>query len=174
MRRCNIALTMSEMDSVKEPSQSTQAVEELTLALERAAEKAAESRQRKVRKDSDVIFTLAELDWFSRNAYNLSLRSIEEWCEKTSLRLLGACIKFISACPPDQDTASRIGSSVRLMFCRYLSACLCTELARREDNVENQEDTYLEVWKHVAEFRLTWRSIENDLTDVQKDDLRDK
>ncbi|RPA87005.1 SPO22-domain-containing protein [Ascobolus immersus RN42] len=172
--RCNIALSMTELDTTKEPSQNTKAVGDLTVAFENAAKKADECRHRKVRKSSEVVFTVLELDWFSRNAYNLALRSIEEWCERTSLRLLSTCLKFISAYPADQDTGSKVENGIRLLFCRYLSACLSAELARREDNIENQEDTYLEVWKHVAEFRNTWRAIEENLTDTQKNDLRDK
>ena len=84
---------MTELETIKDASQSIQAVEDLAVTFENAAKKANEYGHRKAMKGSDVTFTVLELDWFSRNAYNLALRSIEEWCERTSLRLLGACIK---------------------------------------------------------------------------------
>lgn len=38
-------------------------------------------------------FSLAELDWFSRNSYNLALKVCAVWAPEHSLRLVQACIK---------------------------------------------------------------------------------
>lgn len=75
----------------------------LTLGL--AVEQAEKSRctnnhlQRKRRNTDDhprVIFTVKELEWFSRTTYNIGLTSIEKWHPSISLRILNTCIKVFT------------------------------------------------------------------------------
>jgi len=39
------------------------------------------------------LFSVVELDWFSRNSYNLALKSCAEWSPRQTLRLLQASLK---------------------------------------------------------------------------------
>ncbi|KAI9697243.1 MAG: hypothetical protein M1836_004807 [Candelina mexicana] len=132
-----------------------------------AATQAKQSR----RDPSNQIFTIAELDWFSRNSYNLSLKSCAEWYPKQTLRLLQACIKFMDLYPKDMDTATLADLSLRRIFCDFLCACLIIVLARSEDVIEAQLQYYLNLRSHVRDFRTRLPDQINRLEGGAKDDL---
>src|SRR5690554_3448747 len=64
----------------------------VVLALER--QKEDESSKRKP-------FTVDELDWFSRNAYNLALKNTATWELRFVVRMLTACANIIGHFPSD-------------------------------------------------------------------------
>lgn len=112
-----------------------------------AAAKAKTSRKS---KDSQLFSTM-ELEWFSRNSYNLALSSSATWDPRQTLRLLQASIKvvvqlihtafaltqqqFIELYPEDMDTVTLADLSLRRIFCDFMAGCLLIVLARSEDRV---------------------------------------
>lgn len=95
---------------------------------------------------------MGELDWFSKNAYNLALKFSIIWEPREVLRMLQVCIKFISLYPEGMSEHNTDDLSLRRMFCDYLAATLLIILARAEDNIEKQLQDYLVVRKHVESF----------------------
>lgn len=57
--------------------------------ISKAAAKAKSSCQ----SSEDQHFPLVELDWFSRNSYNLALRVCSKWDPNQTLKLVQACLK---------------------------------------------------------------------------------
>lgn len=57
---------------------------------------AAKAKMLRKSKDSPLFSTL-ELDWFSRNSYNLALKSSATWDPRQTLRLLQASTKVFYA-----------------------------------------------------------------------------
>lgn len=45
------------------------------------------------RDPKDTMFSMAELDWFSRNSYNLALKYCTVWEPSQTLGLLQTCLK---------------------------------------------------------------------------------
>ncbi|KAI9718236.1 MAG: hypothetical protein M1812_004226 [Candelaria pacifica] len=124
------------------------------------------------RKDpTNQVFTITELDWFSRNSYNLSLSSCAKWYPKQTLRLLQACIKFMDLYPKDMDASTLADLSLRRMFCDFLCACLIIVIARSEDVIETQLQYYLNLRSHVSEFRKRVQDQVTRLEGGAKDDL---
>jgi hypothetical protein len=95
------------------------------------------------------LFTAQEFEWFSKNAYNLSLKYCAEVPPNLLVRLLDCCtevsldrhfcsnnadkVQFIKLLiEKDQSTESDL--CLRLVFCEFLAACTYTTLARAEDN----------------------------------------
>ncbi len=60
--------------------------------LEAAAQAKASRRNAK-----DELFSLSELNWFSRNSYNLALKVCTDWEPHRTLRLVTACLKARSS-----------------------------------------------------------------------------
>ena len=95
-----------------------------------------------------------ELDWFSRNSYNIALKNCAEWSPTQTLRLLQACLEvksaispfkeiltflqFIDQYPSNIDVNSRADQSLRRMFCDFLCGSLLIMIARREDRISEQ------------------------------------
>jgi len=98
------------------------------------------------------LFNINELDWFSKNAYNLALNHAADWAPRKVLRILQSCIAFIGLYPKDIDQQASDDLSLRLIFCHFLAAVLLISLARAEDNIEVQLQDYLLIRKNVKSF----------------------
>lgn len=58
---------------------------------------AVQARRAKADPSNDM-FSLEELDWFSRNTYNLALRILNTWQPEQTIRLVRGCIKVKTPC----------------------------------------------------------------------------
>ncbi|PQE27929.1 hypothetical protein CJF30_00009126 [Rutstroemia sp. NJR-2017a BBW] len=122
------------------------------------------------------VWTLLELEWFSRNTYNLSLKNLSLWDPRQSLRLLTCCIGFIDLYPADIGSHAHDDITLRKMFCNFTSATALVSLARSEDLIETQLQDYLNLRKHVASFdSLLQEKLEpGKLEELTADDLLQK
>lgn len=99
-----------------------------------------------------TTWTILELEWFSRNAYNLSLKYLSIWTTTHSLRMLTACIAFINHYPQDIGQEAHDDITLRKMFCNFCAATTYVSIARAEQDVEVQLQYYLDLRKHVRSF----------------------
>jgi hypothetical protein len=113
----------------------------VVLALERQKEGNPSERK---------LFTVDELDWFSRNAYNLALKNTAAWDLRCVVRMLAACVKIISHFPPDMG--SKVELSLKTLFSHFVISSALVALARTQDNVETQREDYAAMRKHVLAF----------------------
>lgn len=105
------------------------------------------------RNAANDLFSLAELDWFSRNTYNLALKFCTSWNPEQTLRLVQSCLnvsrtsladfhsdvaQFIGLYPAAIDLNVTADLSLRRLFCDFLCGSLLIVLARCEDNIEQQ------------------------------------
>lgn len=116
-------------------------ISSVVLALER--QKDDDSSKRK-------LFTVDELDWFSRNAYNLALKNTAAWELRSVVRMLTACANIISHFP--SDAGSKIELSLKTLFSHFVISSALIALARTQDNVEKQREDYATMRKHAMAF----------------------
>lgn len=135
---------------------------------------AAAKRARVLKKEPDVIWTIDELHWFSKNSYNLAVKHLVDWDARHLIRLLACCIEFIDQYPQDINQQILDDLSLRKMFCDFISATSLISLARGEDNVENQLQLYLQLRKHVESFDMQLQNKEGNLEVEADTDLRRK
>ncbi|KAK3941777.1 meiosis protein SPO22/ZIP4 like-domain-containing protein [Diplogelasinospora grovesii] len=96
------------------------------------------------------LFNIDELDWFSRNAYNLALSHTKIWDLRCIGRMLTACVKIISHFPPDPESQVEVG--LKALFSRFMIASGLVPLARAQDDVQAQVQDYRLIREHVAAF----------------------
>lgn len=96
------------------------------------------------------LFTIDELEWFSRNAYNLALKNTATWELRSIVRMLNACVNIISHFP--SGIGSTVELSLKTLFSRFVIASALVSLARTQDNVEKQLHDYSAMRKHIAAF----------------------
>jgi hypothetical protein len=120
------------------------------------------------------MFDSTELNWFSKNAYNLALKFSAEWDPLNILRLLQSCIKFIELYPSDISQQLADDLSLRLIFCHFLATVLLISLARMEDNVEAQLQYYLMIRQHVRSYDTNLQEKLDKLEDGPAEDLLNK
>jgi hypothetical protein len=82
------------------------------------------------------LFTTVEIEWFSKNAYNIALKYCAEMPPGLLVRLLSCCAEFIKLLRDKTRPNANGDLCLRLVFCEFLAACAYTTLARAEDNTE--------------------------------------
>lgn len=95
-------------------------------------------------------FNTDELEWFSRNAYNLALKNTAKWDLRYVVRMLTACVCILSYFPP--DLASEPDISLKSLFARFVISSALISLARTHDNIEKQRRDYGKTRLHVTAF----------------------
>ena len=155
--------------------ESTKAWTELNIEALCALFEGAVTQAKRLRKNiSNQVFTTAELDWFSRNAYNLALRACATWPPSQTMRMIHVCIKFIELFPQDIDAQSAEDLRLRRAFCNFLGCSLLTAVARNEDHVERQVQNYADARKHAQEFRSYLQLRPERTSGPPDDDLEQK
>jgi hypothetical protein len=166
--RCTARLLIREVDNPA--SEVANAVDDICKIFEAAATQAEASRRDAVTN----AFSLAELDWFSKNSYNLGLKVCTSWNPGQTLRLVKSCLTFIDLHPVTVEAGVAADLSLRRLFCDFLCSSLLVVLARNEDKVEEQLQHYLNLRKVVDDFRRHVKDQLNQLKGGAKDDLRRK
>ncbi|KAJ4405152.1 sporulation-specific protein 22 [Neurospora sp. IMI 360204] len=96
------------------------------------------------------LFTIDELEWFSRNAFNLALKHTTTWDLRCVVRLLTACVNIISHFP--SDVASQVEVTLKALFSRFIIASALISFARTQDNVKEQLEDFQLMRNHVLAF----------------------
>ena len=123
---------------------------------------------------SETVWTVLELDWFSKNSYNLAIKNLANWNPQHSLRMLLCCIAFIDQFPTDIDEPTSNDLWLRKMFCEFSSATALVALARMEDVIETQLQNYLSLRKHVENFDSLLQERLEGLEEGPRNDLLQK
>ncbi|KAL2135925.1 hypothetical protein VTI74DRAFT_6308 [Chaetomium olivicolor] len=113
----------------------------VVLALEHQREDTSSGRK---------LFTVDELEWFSRNAYNLALKNTASWELRCVVRILTACVNIIHHFP--SDIGSKVELSLKILFSHFVISSALVALARTQDNIEKQLRDYCTMRKHVMAF----------------------
>ncbi|KAI1106803.1 SPO22-domain-containing protein [Jackrogersella minutella] len=131
--------------------------------------------QRDPRDDQgNKLFTVEELNWFCKNAYNLGLKNMHTWQPRQSIRIFQCCNSIISQYPQDIPVETANDLSLRTLFCHFLAATVLIALARSEDNIETQLQDYLMMRNHIKGFDEGLEARLNTLDEVSRDDLQMK
>jgi hypothetical protein len=125
-------------------------------------------------KGVDSTWTIDELEWFSKNSYNLAIKNLSDWNPRSSLRILKSCLDFMSQYPNDLSEQTYEDLSLRKMFCAFSAATALISLARAEDNIEVQMQDYLDVRKHVDSFDTLLQEKLDSMYEDMEQDLRRK
>lgn len=119
----------------------------------------------------DSVWDIRELDWFSKNSYNLVIKNISSWSPRHSLQMLTCCIAFIDQYPKDISDQISDDLCLRKMFCEFSAVTALLALARGGDNIEVQLQDYLNLRKHVDSFDALLQEKTGKLGEEAEEDL---
>jgi len=119
----------------------------------------------------DTVWEVRELDWFSKNSYNLVIKNLSTWTPRHSLRMLTCCIAFINHYPNDISDQVSEDLCLRKMFCEFSAVTALLALARGEVNIEIQLQDYLNLRKHVESFDTLLQEKVGKLGEDAEEDL---
>lgn len=98
------------------------------------------------------VFTIPELHWFRKNAYNVGATNCHAWPLPHIIRIFSACLSFIDCYPKDIPLADETELRLMGMRCHFVVGAALISLARAEDRMDEQLQRYLEARHHVAAF----------------------
>lgn len=157
--RCTARMMIAELGSSDCPAPHH--VEELVLLFERAAKNIPPIRQ-----GSDSQWR-SEVQWWSKNCYNLALRLCGNIQLEHLVRLLAVCTRFMDSYPTDGDRLDADDLRQRRLLCHFLSATALTVLGRenRDNNPDRTRECYC-----LARTKIS--SFTKHITDWQPADLQ--
>lgn len=129
---------------------------------------------KKSHQSGSEAWTLPEIEWFSKNSYNLAIKHLSIWLPRYSLRMIISCIAFIDQYPTNVAESVSDDLSLRKIFCSFSAATALIVMARREDVIEAQLQHYLNVRKYVDVFNQQLHQRIENLELEPAQDLRKK
>lgn len=144
--RCT-ARFLSRRAADKHPESESHAIQLCNLF-----DTAATQAQKALLGGHNHSFSVTELDWFSRNTYNLALKFCTTWNSESILSLLKSCQRFIELYPEDLSQHVKSDLSLRQSFCSFLSCSLWVILARKQKDPVCQ----LQYDRNVRKAVETW------------------
>lgn len=152
--RCTARLLIGELDA-KERSIDDM-VEELVLLFERAG-----ANIKVIRQGTDDQWR-AEIQWWSKNAYNLALRLCADIHPEHLVRLLTVCVHFLECYPKDGGLMHNDVLVRRMSLCHFLSTSALIVLARSsEEGSEYALQCYLQGRREIASFKTQAKRLED-------------
>ncbi|KAI6994451.1 hypothetical protein KC329_g2826 [Hortaea werneckii] len=151
--RCTARLMMKELEAQGSPS--NEATEEIVSLFERARDNVKVLRQ-----GTDDQWRV-EVQWWSKNAYNLALKVCDTIHPEHLVRLLTVCIRFPDCYPNGGGPMHAEDVLRRKSSCHFISACGLIVLARSAvDDYERGRQMYLQARQEIASFRADIGEIE--------------
>ncbi|KAI5289634.1 hypothetical protein KEM54_003528 [Ascosphaera aggregata] len=148
--RCTARLLMSETDS-SEP-QRRDIENELCNIFDAVAAMVQAENYLKAKKGVNP-FTLTELEWFSKNSYNIAVQHCSTWAPRNIQRLLIVSMKLTEFYPNSLESGIVEEVKKRRMLCNFLCAIICMAQARAHPDPQGREEHYATSRKHILGFR---------------------
>lgn len=102
--------------------------------------------------EGNTVFTVPELHWFRKNAYNMGVAKCDTWELFHIIRIFKTCLAFSTCYPKDLPSSEATDIAMMALRCHFVIAAALVSLARKEDKVEEQLQYYLQVRHHMDEF----------------------
>ena len=157
--RCTARLLIEEMGD------QSQAKAEATSELVHLFETA--SANTKVLRQGSEEQWRAEIQWWSKNTFNIALQRCTEMLPEHLVRLLRACTKFLECYPDDSGLMHRDDVVQRKQICHFLCASAFTVLGRTTDDRPQQLQHYLEVQREAQAFLMSWEPPHHQTADAE-------
>lgn len=163
--RCTVRLLISEVEA------RARSLDEIMREVGHVFKTAA-ANTKDLRQGSDEQWR-AEIQWWSKNAYNLALQFCGEMHPEQLTDLLQACTKFLSCYPIDGSLMLPKDINRRQMLCHFLCATAQLVLGRANpEDIASSLQCYVRVRQHIATFQAL-ASDHNPITGNDDDDDSD-
>lgn len=124
------------------------------------------------RTDGSKLFTVEELNWFSKNSYNLGIKNSPSWKPQHVLQMCNACVSIMKHYPDDLPADETADVLLRRVFCHFMISMAHIACARSEDNIETRLQHYLGSRKHTELFELRLAEMTQSDDDQCRQDLQ--
>lgn len=108
----------------------------MTIAWQSEANSATAAAQVKAICQGDEAQSRAEIQWWTKNAYNMSLKHCSDVHPARLVRMIVICLKFLDSYPNDGGIMHREDILRRKLNCLFLSVSASIVLGRSSENEE--------------------------------------
>ena len=151
--RCTARLLATELEPPLPEASSPEQVDDVASEIVQVFEKAATNI--KILKQGTGEQWRAEMQWWSKNAYNLSLKFCGHVHPVLLCRLLAACTTFVDHLPNDGGVMHDDDLKRRKMLCHFLAASALVVLARSGGDGEGDTlQWYIQCRQQVNQFKI--------------------
>ncbi|CAK3888277.1 hypothetical protein DOTSEDRAFT_119511 [Lecanosticta acicola] len=156
--RCTARLLIKEVGS--EGRDANEVAEQLLQVFEVAAKNTEEIRQLPNDK------WRAEVQWWSKNAYNLAIKLCAHVHPEYILRMLDVCTRFLDCHPDDIGLMQQDGLEKRRMMCSFLSTTALIVLGRTvEDSPDYTTQCFLHAQQRISSFKTLYAKLSESVQD---------
>lgn len=156
--RCTVRLMISGLESLDRPLDQVMA--EILRVFESAA-----NNTKSLRQGTDEQWR-AEIQWWSKNAYNLVLRLCDQAHPDHLVRLLKVCIKFLDCYPDDGGLMHHDDLVRRKLICYFLATSALVVLGRSSNEErEHSLQSYVQARHEVERFEALRKQAKVDKGD---------
>lgn len=111
---------------------------------------------------AERYFTIDELEWFCRAAYNLGLKYSGTWDLRHTVKILEACVKITNMFTLEKEVQAITDLSSKRLACRFLIssalAALVRSCAAPEEISQKSKDCHA-IREHVRAFHLELKKL---------------
>jgi hypothetical protein len=157
--RCTVKLLVEELETLN------RSLAEVTSELVRLFEIAA-SKTKLFRQGTGEQWR-AEIQWWSKNAFNIALRYCTEMPPDHLVRLVRACNQFLDCYPDDSGLMHHDDLIQRKQICHFICASAFTALGRTSTDRSEQLQNYLEVQREAKAFLASWQQPHHQTPDAE-------
>jgi hypothetical protein len=147
--RCTARLLTAEMEAAQH------GIADVSHAILEIFESA--SRSKEFIRQATPTHWLDEMQWWSKNAYNMALQACTDVDPGTLIRLLAVCRSFLDHCSDSTNVEQTDDISLRKMTCSFLSATAFMVLGRAGVDGSGRE-SYGRARSHISAFILLYPS----------------
>lgn len=125
-------------------------------------------------QDGSKLFPVSELNWFSKNSYNLGVKYVNQWDLRCVARIFTSSLSIIKYYPRDLPSQEMDDLALRGMFCNFMISTAYIALGRAEDRIEVRLENYLNARKYIKGFDEELETRLVSMVDEFKLDLQSK
>lgn len=156
--RCTVRLLIAELEACK----NDQKLNDIALEILQIFETAAKSVDAFRQASNDGWRT--EVQWWSKNAYNLSIRLCGDINPEYTVRLLNACSALMEYYPKDGGPMQQDDLENRKVLCAFLATTALIVLGRSEERgVEYTLQCFLSAQTQIKTFHSQYAKLKNKL-----------
>ncbi|KAK7533968.1 meiosis protein SPO22/ZIP4 like-domain-containing protein [Phyllosticta citribraziliensis] len=154
--RCTARMLVNELEP---PNSSTDDVMGYLAKLFKGAAAQADKHKPGEGGKRNPVFPHEELEWFSRNSYNICIKHLASMHPAQLLSMLDSCIKFTSLLQTSGGSAGAASSStptditLRLLIAHFIAGSSAVVLARSSDSTPDSINAYARVSQHSKAYR---------------------
>jgi hypothetical protein len=157
--RCTVKLLIEELETLN------RSLAEVTSELVHLFEIAA-AKTKLFRQGTEEQWR-AEIQWWSKNTFNIALRYCTEMPPDHLIRLVRACNQFLECYPDDNGLMHHDDLIQRKQICHFICASAFTALGRTSNDRSEQLQNYLEVQREAKAFLASWQQPHHQIADAE-------